>query len=112
MSTVACNGGTKDIEDNQEFDAWCSHSQAQLFFFFFKSTACTAEKSIEIQAEIDHYLEQCRDLDQSSFHGQAELNGEREERSWRQFFPRVSLQKGVEHEVVIGERNGVKRKVF
>lgn len=34
MSTVACNGGTKDIEDNQEFDAWCSHSQAQLFFFF------------------------------------------------------------------------------
>ena len=49
---------------------------------------------------------------ESSFGGPAELKGEREERSWKQFFPRVSLQKGVEHEVVIGDRNEVKRKVF
>ena len=34
MSTVACDGGTKDVEDNQEFDAWCPLSQVQFFLFF------------------------------------------------------------------------------
>ena len=33
MTTVACDGGTKEVENNQEFDARCSHSQVQFFFF-------------------------------------------------------------------------------
>ena len=110
------DGGTREVEDNQEFDVWCSRIQVQ--FFFFQGRKSEYLQQVLLKSKVGHRLKLTAVLSNVGVLTRAILvdweglkEGARKQRSWKQFFPGVSLQR-VEHGAETDERNGVKRKVF
>lgn len=106
--------GTREVEDNQEFDVFESKCN-----FFFQGRKSEYLQQVLLKSKVGHRLNLTSVLSNVGVLTRAVLvdwqglkEGAREERSWKQFFPGVSLQRGVEYRAVTDERNGVKRKVF